>query len=218
VKRLGVSLAALALGVAACGGGSDEGSQEAKTVIQEAAQERAGAIVLTLADFPSGWRAEADSDEEEPECVGFDFSDLTVNGRGESPNFLRGEATLASSIAAVFATEEQAKAAFGRLANQKLADCFTDFIREQSDENVRVLDATSGELSFPSMGDRSAAYQIALELETEGFTPSAFVDLIFIQDERAVAVLFFLDVLTPFPDEEKETLARKVADRMGPAT
>jgi hypothetical protein len=202
-----------------CGGDdSEQGAGQAQTAIEADAQERAETIVLSLDDFPSGWRAEPEDDEENqgPECLDLDFSDLTVNGRAESPDFLRGEATLVSSLAAVFDSANAAEAAFERLANQGLADCLADWMREQSDEDVQITDASAGELAFPDLGDRSAAYQVALQLETEGFTPSAFADLVFIQRERALSLLMFVDVLTPFPDDEKEELATAVAGRMEP--
>ena len=53
-----------------------------------------------------------------------------------------------------------------------------------------------------------------MEVETNGLSPAAFLDLVFIQRGRAAAAVLFFDVLTPFDEMTRELLARRVAQRM----
>ena len=222
MNRRTVAFAVVAMAVviviSSCGGGGSEDGifDQAVQDIREEDQARAEGIVLVLADFPTGWRAvQGDDEAEPPKCFDFDLFDPTMTGRAESSNFAQGEVTTATSGAAIFDSERDAVAAFERLANQDLVDCYASWLRERSDDDVRV-DVSAGKLSFPTFGDRSAAYIIAAELEASGFSPSVFVHLVFIQEERALAILIFLDVSSAFSSSEMEDLAGLIAGRMGP--
>ena len=209
---------AIAIVMSSCGGGgSEDGTfDQAAKDSREEDQTRAEGIVLVLADFPTGWRAvQGDDEAEPPKCFGFDLFDLTMTGRAESSKFAQGEVTAATSGAAIFASERDAVAAFERLANQDLADCYASWLRERSDDDVRV-DVSASELSFPTFGDRSAAYQVTAELQANALPPSVLIDLVFIQEERALAILIFLDVFSAFSSSEMEDLAGLIAGRMGP--
>jgi hypothetical protein len=81
--------------------------------------------------------------------------------------------------------------------------------------DVRVTDVSYGQLSFPSLGDRSSARQIALEVESGGFTPTVYVDAVLVQRGRAMGILVFADLLSPFDEQQKEELAQAVSQRMG---
>lgn len=207
------SLAAFAVLLGACGGSST--SKGPKKDLRPEDQARAESIILTLDDMSQGWRAEkSEHDDSGPDCFQPDLSDITQTGRAESPDFYRGNNTFVSSLASMFATDQDANAAYDRIAGQDLADCLAEYLKSQSDQAVTIKDVSSGELSFPSLGDRSAAYEIAMELETNGFSPSAYVDLVFIQRRRGMGTVFFFDVLSPFDEASREELARRVAQRM----
>jgi len=172
-----VALSALAigLGVSACGGGDDAEALNPQTQITAGDRRHSEGIVLRLADFPSGWRAEAsDDNEDNADCLKVDSSDLTVTGKAESQDFVRGNAPIASSVATLYEDSAQAEKAFARVATDDLAECFSDYMKTQSDEDVTIGDVSFGELGFPEIGDRSAAYQIAIELKTSGLTPTAY--------------------------------------------
>lgn len=198
---------------AACGG--SEASKGPRKDIRPQDQARADSIILKLEDLPQGWRAErADEDQSSPDCFEPDLSDLTQTGRAESPNFVRGGATLVSSLVSIYATEQDGQAAYDRVVRQELADCLADYLKGRSDQDVTFKNLSSGRLSFPRLGDRSAAYEIAMELETNGLSPAAYLDLVFIQRDRAVAAVLFFDVISPFEEASREGLARAVAQRM----
>lgn len=238
-------IAAVALSAGACGGDSeaeptaattstttsateDEASTDGSAQEQINAEDQALAesVVLQLEDFPTGWREETEDNGDEEdifEACGISLSDFTVTGRAESPDLARGEATLATSFAAVFQPEAEAEQAFALVSGDEATACFQRYLEQQgpSEEGVSVKDVSVGTLSFPSIGDESAATKIVLTLEAEpdfGGDPveiDTYTDIIWIRQANTVAGLVFFDVLTPFPDFEKEQLASTVAERMG---
>jgi hypothetical protein len=239
-----VVTAAFALSAGACGGGSnaepqaattsvvtsasgDEGS-DASTQEQINAEDQAVAesVVFQPEDFPTGWREqpEASGDEEDIfEACGISLSDFTVTGRAESPDFARGDTTLATSFAAVFQPEAEAEEVFALVSGDEATACFQRYFEAQgtSQQGVSVKDVSIGPLSFASIGDESAATQIVLTLEAEsdgGGDPvevATYTDLVWIRQANVVSGLVFFDVSTPVPDFEKERLAADVAGRMG---
>jgi hypothetical protein len=211
-----VTVVALGLVAAGCGGGNDTDALQPQTQVTVDDQRRADRIILRLADFPSGWRAEADENQDDADCYKVDFGDLTITGRAESKSFVKGNVPFASSVAVLYKTPQQAGTVFDEVASDKLAGCFADYMKSQSADDVTIGETSFGELGFPELGDRSAAYQIAIELKTEGLTPTMFIDLVFIQRDRALAMLAFVDLLSAFDQPQKEALAKTVAERMDP--
>jgi hypothetical protein len=201
-----------------CGGGSSSNesrSTTSQTKINTRDKAAAQRIVLHLSDFPTGWRAQPSKNEsDEPKCFKLDVSDLTVTGKASSRDFVNGQVTTATSAAGLYEDEQQAHDAYQRIANEKLAKCISDWVRTQSTSDAKITDSSFGKLGFPKLGDQSSAYQIAMTLEAQGLTPTAYVDLVFIRETRALTFLVFLDLFSPFDEQLKEDLARKVASRM----
>jgi hypothetical protein len=225
---LGTTVVALEVMLSACGGSDKEGSDTAtteaptapETVIAEEDQELAEASLLRLSDFPTGWRAsESDDDEDDAtaleECFKPDFEGVTVTGRAESDDFKSGTNTEASSVAAVYSTPAGTEKVFSQFTDGTLADCMVSYLKEQSPpEGTKITNVEAGQLSFPPVGEASDARQIVVEVESEGLTPSIYLDLVGIREGRAFSLLLFLDVLSPFSPDEEVELARKVAHRM----
>jgi hypothetical protein len=202
---------------ASCGSSSSSDANKPQTRINPQDKAKAEQIIFHLSDFPPGWRAEVSEDQDGASCFKLNFSDLTITGRADSKDFVQAEATTATSLAGIFLNEQQARTAFKRLASETLAKCFSDYMRSQSSSDVKITRTSFGRLQFPHMADQTAAYQIVIGLESQGLSPSAYVDLVFIRQTRAVAVLAFVDVFSPFDEQHKEQLARTVAGRMDSA-
>jgi hypothetical protein len=157
------------------------------------------------------------TDEQQPDCFDFDFA-LTdhPHGSGQVQGICTREAPVVILQVAVFADQAQASEAFDRVASQDLVDCLVN-MKEQSDDGVRVMDVSGGELSFPPFGARSSMYQVAIKLEIQdarGFEPTCYADLGFILEDRTLSLLFFLDAVSSFPDPDKAVLMGSV-DRKG---
>lgn len=198
----------------ACGGGEGE-SHRAKRAINDADQARAESIVLRLSDFPSGWRAESSEGDGSDKCRKLSFSDLTLTGDADSDEFVEGDTTRAFSTAAIFQTTQQADRAFRRVSSDEFEKCLGDAVKKGvASGDANVTDISYGRLSFPKLGDRSGAYQVVIELEADGLTPTVYVDAVVVLRARAISILAFADVFSPFDEETKESLARIIAQRM----
>jgi hypothetical protein len=147
---------------------------------------------------------------------------VTVSGASQSEDFSKDDAEASSSVK-LYASEEDASAALTRIANliqsEELRKCFSDLVKkgaEQEQEGLTVGEVSVGELSFPDLAEDTRAFQFEIPFEFQGFSPSVYIDVVGRREERVVAGLTFIDVLTPFDQAQKEELARTVADRMGP--
>jgi hypothetical protein len=221
------------LAISACGGDGDgnSGGSGFERTIEPQAQERAESVLLTLSDFPGGWRAGApEEDDEEGEeafrdCVGVDYSAFTIIGEAGSDDFAMGETAEASSEAKVFETEEMAAAALAEFAEgmgtEEADACMDDFLGEPEEE-FEITEAELGELSFtpPSSVDDAKAWQLAITIEGQagtqnaGVSVSAYLDLVQLRNGDTVADVSTLDILTPFDPELRDELVAAVAGRL----
>jgi hypothetical protein len=200
---------------AGCGSSNSPDTNKPQTRINPQDKAKAEQIIFHLSDFPAGWRAETTKDTSgTPKCFKLKFNDLTVTGKADSKDFVHGDVTRATSADSIYLNVQQAHAAFKRAASDRLAKCFSDYLQSQSTSDVKITGTSFGKLRFPQLGDESGAYQIAIELKTQGLTPTAYVDLVFIRQARALALLAFIDAFSPFDEQLKEQLARTVAGRM----
>lgn len=233
MKRV-LALALVCLLPVACGGegDSDDASSLAPRAIEPEAQERAESLVLTLSDFPDGWRAGASEEDEADDeafndCVGADFSAFTIVGEAESDDFAMGEATEASSLAQVFETEEAAAAAVAEFAQAWSSDaansCLSDFlVGEFEDDEFEITGVELGELSFtPPPGlDDASAWQVAVTFEgkagtqADGVSATGYVDRVLLRKGDATADIRTGDVLTPFDPVLRDELVAAVAERL----
>lgn len=232
MRRL-VVLALSCVAVTACGGGgeSSEGSSDVQRAIEPAAQERAESMLLTLSDFPDGWRAEEPAEEgEESEeafrrCVGADFSGFTVVGDARSDEFAMEEAR-ASSGARVFETEEMAAAAVAEFSEGFSSDeadtCMNEFLQKSDDELFRFTEADAGELSFapPSGVDDASAWQVVVTVEGKpgtqaaDYSVEAYFDFVQLRAGDTVSEMTTADVRSPFDPALRDELVAAVAERL----
>lgn len=219
--RSALAAAALAVAVAGCGGSGGGGN--AQTVVDDADQARAEAIVLQPSDFPAGWEGAPHEEEggaDVDECVELDLSDLTVTGDADSDDY-SSETTFVISSASLFQTAEQAGQAFARYAREELARCIGDALAASAEAGTDEADVEVGEasvstLSSPAFGDRSSGYRASLTLSVEGEQAPLFVDFIFIQRERVLATIALASLLQQPSKTLREDLATKVAARAEP--
>jgi hypothetical protein len=234
------TLTLFALGVAligsGCGGGDDGGGEATPepiptsdvgattstvattSISDDRAGELATSMLLRLSDFPTGWRAQPASDEEG--CAGIEevTKKFDALGKAESDDFVQGQATQAGSQAALFGDEKTAMDVLNyveeTIQSEEFRDCINDYLREQADEDVTFEEVQVGQTSFPSLGDRSSAWQVVIPAKSEELSLAVYLDAVYIARSSAVSTLLFLDFLTPFDEQLRTDLARIVARRM----
>jgi hypothetical protein len=238
-KRVHLAFVCAALiAISGCGGG-DDGSPQATTaatarsdaeasstlvttsISDERAEELATSMLLRLSDFPSGWRAQPSA--EDSGCAGIEETSerYDVPGKAESEDFFHGDATQAFSSAGLFTDEATARDAFDYLEevvqSEEFRDCLDNYLREETEDDVTFGDIQLGEVSFPSYGDRSSAWQVVIPVESEGVSVTGYVDAVFILRQTAISVLSFTNPVTPFDEQLRTDLAMVVAERMDEA-
>jgi hypothetical protein len=199
--------------------------------IEPEAQQRAESIVLTLSDFPDGWRAEADTAEDEDdeeafnECVGADYSGLTIIGEAHSDDFWTGETAVVSAVVAVFESEQMAKQAFAERAagfeDEDANACLPQLFGEPPGD-AELTSAEVGELSFtpPAGVDAADAWQVAVTVEekagsqNEGLSVTAYADQVMLRSGDTITTVTTTDLGTPFDPELRDELVAAVAGRM----
>jgi hypothetical protein len=71
-----------------------------------------------------------------------------------------------------------------------------------------------GHVPFPTVGERTSAWEIVVPATSQGVTVNVYVDGVYILRSNALAVVLFTETFST-PDEDlHETLARVVAARM----
>jgi hypothetical protein len=64
------------------------------------------------------------------------------------------------------------------------------------------------------MAERSSAWEIVIPVEAEGFSVTAYIDVVFMTRSNALAIVLFSDVFEPFDEQMREQLAGLVQMRM----
>jgi hypothetical protein len=234
--RRAAAITILCLSLSACGGdGEGDGGAEGndfQVAIEPEAQEQAESLLLTLADFPDGWRAgPADEEDEEREaafreCVGVDYSAFTKVGEARSDAFAMGETAQASSEADVLESAGMAEAALAEFTrgfrDDEASACMLEYLGELEDDQVEVTQAEVGELSFtpPAGVDDASAFQAVITVEgnpgTEaaGVSVDAYVDFVLLREGAATVAVTAQDVVTPFDPALRDELIAAVAERL----
>jgi hypothetical protein len=235
--RRAAAITILCLSLSACGGdgegdGGGAGGTDFQRAIEAEAQEQAEALLLTLADFPDGWRmspADEEDDKSEAafrECAGVDYSALTKVGEAQSDDFAMGETAGASSEAGVFESADMAAAAVAEFTRGFRGDeasaCMHEFLEELEDDFVDVTQTEVGELSFtaPVGVDDASAFQAVIELEGKpgtdaaGVSATAYSDFVLLREGAATAAVTTQDIGTPFDPALRDELIAAVAERL----
>jgi hypothetical protein len=195
-----------------CGGG---GSGTATTApVSPTDQKITDAAVLTLADFPPGWRADKPSDESggADKCWG----DAKIVGAvTRSMQFAKDNAVVGNTTRLAVDTTT-AMAFMTLLRKQTTIDCLKEVLTGFFATNVKgkVESVKFGQLSTAPIGDDVVAYQIAAVVSVGELKPSAYFDLLFVRVGRGITYVVAADALAPFPESDRNTLARKVVDRL----
>lgn len=219
MRRL-IVVALLAL-VPACGGSEKPSAAEDKALAQK--------IVLKEADLP-GYTEDAESDDEPEDetdrafdaCMQNDpvlTADSDTNTRTvEGSDFSRGDEVNVSSQATVAESEDQARNALRIVRQQSVRDClgrsFRDEMGRELDPEVTLEDASVSNLSVAKVGDEATGMRIQATISGGGESLRFTSDITIIRRERAVGFLLTSQLGTPFPESERASLARKMADRM----
>ena len=188
---------------------------------------RADRIVLQASDLPgTGWEA-ARAPESAAEIVHDDdlldaclagFPDPDVTASAESDRFTRKHA-LAYAVSWVLSSEAAAEIAFATLAHERFASAFVTGMAAEVDAGQGAA-TLLGHVAAPVRGiearGRSAAHQARLTAaDADGVLP-IHLELLALQEERAVTLVILADSPDPMPSAGVRAVAERVATRLAP--
>jgi hypothetical protein len=177
---------------------------------------------LRLGDFPQGWQAHDDPDQQPASCKGIRGPRAAASGRAISPNFQLGDYPAATSSVLVYADEAEAGERFATLSARRTLRCLAKHVKERSERSK--LQLTVGEPSIArvrmrALGDQRKGGRVTLPLVAEGVDIDLVVDYLFVRVGRGVALLALGDTFSAFDGSLRNhltaTLTRRLADELG---
>ena len=224
-RRLAVvALAALALCAAATAATGDPQYQ-----LSPADQAWTAGIVLSAQDVGAGWQREGFpggiTGETSPSasCALPDMSDLVLTGGTYSPDFYRSDGAYVAATAVAWQTPEQAQADWSRTLQPAIMGCLAADLEAGSSKQVKVVVTGRHQLAWPTFGERSVAYRIALVLKARvkvkkkwrTASAKATADFVAVGAGRARALIWtFAFNAHPLNDFTQQKWAMLMAQRM----
>ncbi len=188
---------------------------------------RADRIVLRGFDLPgAGWEAVpapmsaaevVHGDDLLDACLA-GFPDPDVTASAESARFTR-ENALAYSVAWVLSSEAAAEIALATLAHERFATAFVTGMAAEVDPDTgaaTLLGHVAGPVGGIDAADRSAAHRARLTAADADGILSIHLELLALQEERAVTLVILADSPDPMPPADVHAVAQRVAGRLSP--
>jgi hypothetical protein len=228
ILRALVTAAVAALALAGTAGAA---ATDPQVQIAPADQAWAESILLSSADLGTGWSAlsggggQAGDASASNLCPGFtpNESDLVVTGGSGSPDFMRSDGAVVSSAATVWQTPEHAQADWDRMVQPQLLSCLASAIAAGSTKKLKIVIRSKGQLEFPGVASRTAAYRVGLSFRASRkvkgklkkiAVPATF-DLVLLGNGRATGMLLFVFVnAKPITASTEQSVAQLMAQRL----
>jgi len=171
-------------------------------------EARAQAMLLRVGDFSPAFVAHPSArGSGDYYCSALDESDLTLTGRGQSPNFTGGTEYV-TSTASVYATRSDSSASWKRGTSKAGERCLRIGLRSQL-QGTAVRLVSFRRMAFPSRGTHSVAYRAVATVQGV----RVYVDLVAMQVSRAQTGVVYVSALVPPPGDELRRLTGLVETR-----
>lgn len=235
MKRTVAAALAIALLVGACGDGGN-GEERAETVpaaptegagvetsTKTAEPKAADAMLLAVADMPTGYSEKAPGPEEDDDsspapCPEFENLEELESESEAVRNFTKGEPSL-------FGAAELSQEVYVFKSSNEISERFDAFGNLLESPECRTFDTTDADgarfkgtltsLSFPKLGDDTLAMHMAAQVSSEGIDLPIAVDIVVFRKGRALNLLSTVGYgASMIPATELEAVARKALDKM----
>lgn len=165
-------------------------------------QARAVAALLRLHDFGVGWTGgpRTPSKLTSPDCPGFDpkESDLTVTGHAEARFSYSSGGVIFDQDTQVLESQQAVAQDFQRTVTPKLPGCLKYQLVSSGKGEVKSAQVST--LTFPHVGDVSAAYRATVVIESGGHDAKIVSDFIFFGFGR---LEYSLNVVAPAAEADQ---------------
>lgn len=237
VRTAALPAIAIALTLAACGGGEADDARPTSTFVaglgftQVEASAAAEQALLRLEDFPTGWTERPVEDDEDsgpdlpPECQEPEYAGKV--GDADSQEFLGPDEEEVEHGVTVYVDEAAARQAVAvgveylEECREPLADAMKTLIEDSDDAPVDdfAVEVNIDRLSFPSYGDESVAWRISVTVTSEElpFDIDFFLDVLGVRVDRIVSGITFVNLLDRPDTDMEEGLMGIIEGRAGSA-
>jgi hypothetical protein len=226
-----LAVALISAALAGCGGGkAGEGTEHtAKTATATATRtpsptpDRANGkrvaevSQLKIEDCPSGWTQADRAGSSAADCAAISSARKARSARAVSPQFGSGQNTLAQSTVYLFPDDATAVQQFTGLASQATRACIADdLVKRLQAENaeLQVGEPQTGRVAVDPFGDQRDGGRVTLPVTTEGQEVELHTDFVFVRVSRGIALMLFVDGLSPFDEHMRSNLTSKVSRRL----
>jgi len=188
-------------------------------------QRKAASIIFKKTDFPlPGWKKVPNDSSADLNCPGYnpDESDLVLTGEAEA-GFASAEGIPSfNSSSSVYKTERDALASWTRSVKPALAACVARTLKQGfSGSGAKVTVLSQGQIAFPKLSPRTAAYRVAFNVsytQAGNTTTVPFVVyLIALGSGRGDVGVMVAAAKKSLPAADLRTLASLVARRLAAA-
>lgn len=246
MRRAAACLLVLAALAAGCAKGSDDDAGTAKTKQttgsdRQADEAAARKMLLTITDFPTGWKADPASgsqggggsssgapDDERiqtqlADCLHVDPSQFGDKGhpKAESPDFSNADDT--ASVEVTFTPSDgDASRSLAILQRPEAPGCVSQVFKEvfsrqmqgeDVPEGIQVGEPVVDRAPLRDLGDDAAAFRVTIPISAAGVQLSAYLDMAFVRVGRIGITALFESTGKPFDAELSQRLIQTVVDR-----
>jgi hypothetical protein len=179
---------------------------------------KAQGMLLTIHDFPSGWseqpRVES-GDDIFDQCGEEDFLKPGLTGLARTGEFSQGSAAEIWQTLRIYESPAAAETAVRESTKAEIFNCVLARInRGQIDNNDwQYREASFGPISFPKISDQTIAIRLQMTAKARRpaliSTAEVYIDAVYVRKGRVGFLVAGIDVLSPIPHEQIETLVRK---------
>jgi hypothetical protein len=196
----------------------------------------AQAAALKLSDFPPGWTSSPQTNPtgsgsvggQLAKCLGVSESQVSkAPAYYDSPDFSDPNNNTVSSNIGYRPTSGEWTAAFDLISSPKTPDCLAKAVTgvvnyalqhppsgSTVPAGLSIGQATAGEMSFPTYGDKSIAYQVKIPVTLKSFPATVYLDEIIAIKGRSGVDMSFQATVTPFPTDQEQHYTELVVGRL----
>jgi hypothetical protein len=188
-----------------------------------------------LSDFPPGWTSAPPSVDTGPagleakvaKCLGVSESDLSeAPAKADSNDFSQSNMTVSSTVG-YRATSAEQTAAFNILASPKAPSCLSTVVSTAIEDAIKhppsgstlpsgvtFGKSTVQQMSFPTYGDKTIAYQLKIPVDYNGLSFAAYLDVISVIKGRGDVAMSFENSNDPYPTDQEQHYTGLVVGRL----
>lgn len=124
---------------------------------------------------------------------------------------------MAQSTVYLFSDDATAQDQYAALTSKGTRTCSgNDLVKrlQKANSNLQVGEPGTSRVSVDPLGDQHDGGRVTLPVTTGGQEVELFTDFVFVRESRGIALMLFVDALSPFDEDLRADLTSKVSRRL----